>query len=52
VIVADDDSMEVDGPAAAAPPLHEDVEDKELEPVSDEDGEAIFDANSDDEPGV
>ena len=52
VIVADDDGMEVDGPAAAAPPLHEDVEDEELEPVSDEDGEAIFDANSDDEPGV
>jgi len=52
VIVADDDGMEVDGPAAAAPPLHEDVEDEELEPVSDEDGEAIFDADSDDEPGV
>ena len=44
VIVAEDDGMEVDGPAAAAPPLHEDVEDEELEPVSDEDGEAIFDA--------
>jgi len=52
VIVADDDGMEVDGPAAVAPPLHEDVEDEELEPVSDEDGEAIFDADSDDEPGV
>jgi len=51
VIVADD-GMEVDEPAAAAPPLHEDVEDEELEPVSDEDGEAIFDADSDDEPGV
>ena len=43
MIVADDDGMKVDGPAAAAPPLHEDVEDEELEPVSDEDGEAIFD---------
>jgi len=52
VIVADDDGMEVDGPATAAPPLQEDVEDEELEPVSDEDGEAIFDADSDDEPGV
>ena len=52
VIVADDDGMEVDGPAAAAPPLHEDMEDEELEPVSDEDGEAIFDADSGDEPGV
>jgi len=52
VIVADDDCMEVDGLAAAAPPLHEDVENEDLEPVSNEDGEAIFDANSDDEPGV
>ena len=52
VIVADDDGMEVDGPAAYAPHLHEDVEDEELEPVSDEDGEAIFDADSGDEPGV
>jgi len=50
VIVADDDGMEVDGLAAAGPPLNEDVEDEELEPVSDEDGEAIFDAVSDDEP--
>jgi len=49
VIVADDDGMEVDGPAVAAPPLHEDVADEELELVSDEDGEAIFDADSDDE---
>jgi len=52
VIVTDDDGIEVDGLAAAAPPLHEDVEDEELDPVSDEDGEAIFDADSDDEPGV
>ena len=52
VIVADDDGMEVDGPAAAALPLHENVEDEDLEPVSDKDGEAIFDANSDDKPGV
>jgi len=52
VIMTDDDGMEVDAPAAAAPPLHEDVEDEELEPVSDEDGEAIFDADSDDEPRV
>jgi len=52
VIMADDDGMEVDGPVTAAPPLHENVEDEELEPVNDEDGEAIFDADSDDEPGV
>ena len=52
VIVADDVGMEVDGPAATAPPLYEDVEDEELEPVSDEDREAFFDADSDDEHGV
>jgi len=52
VIVVDDDGMEVDGPAEAARPLHEDVENEELEPVSDEDGEAIFDADSDVEHGV
>jgi len=52
VIMADDDGMEVDGPAAASPLLHEDMEAKELEPVSDEDGEVIFDADSGDEPGV
>jgi len=38
VIVPDDDGMEVDGLAVAAPPLHEDVEDEDLERVSDEDG--------------
>jgi len=32
--------------------LHEDVEDEELEPVSDEDGEVIFNADSSDEPRV
>jgi len=52
VIVADGDGKEVDGPAVAVPPLHEDMEDEELEPVSDEDGEAIFDADSDNDPGV
>jgi len=52
VIVVDDDDMELDGPAVAAPPLHEDMEDEDLEPVSDEDGEAIFDADSDNEPRV
>jgi len=52
VIVVDDDGMEVHGPAMTASPLHEDMEDEELEPVSNEDGEAIFDADSDDEPGV
>ena len=52
VNVADDYGMEVDGQAVAAPLLHEDVEDEELEPVSDEDGEVIFHADSGDEPRV
>ena len=52
MIVADDDGMEVDGQATAAPLLHEDDEDEELESVSDEDGEAIFNADSGDEPRV
>jgi len=52
VIMADDDGMEVDGPAAASPPLHEDMEDEELESVSDEDGEVIFDGDSNDESEV
>ena len=52
MILADDDGIEVDGPATAAPPLHKYVEDEELEPVSDEDGEAILDTDSHDEPGV
>jgi hypothetical protein len=42
VIVANDDSMEVDGPSVTAPVMLEveEDEDEELEPVSDEDGEA------------
>jgi len=36
----------------AGPLLHDDVEDEELEPVSDEDEEAIFDADSGNERGV
>jgi hypothetical protein len=40
--------MEVDGPGVTAPviPEVEEDEDEELEPISDEDGEAIFDADS------
>jgi hypothetical protein len=49
VIVAEDDGMEVDGPRVPAPAEVEEDEDEEVEPISNEDGEAIFDANSDDE---
>jgi hypothetical protein len=40
--------MEVDGPGVPTPvmPEVEEDEDEELEPVSDEDGEAIFDVDS------
>jgi hypothetical protein len=49
VIVADDNGMEVDGPSVVAHVMLEVEEDndEELELVSDEDREAIFDANSD-----
>jgi hypothetical protein len=43
--VADDDGMEICDPPA--PAEMEEDEDEELKPVSDEDGEAIFDADSD-----
>ena len=49
VIVAEDDRMEVDGPRVPAPAEVEEDKDEEVEPVSDEDGEAIFDANSEDD---
>jgi hypothetical protein len=51
VIVADDNGMEADGPGVTAPAMAEveEDEDEELETVSDENGEAIFDANSDDD---
>jgi hypothetical protein len=49
--VADDNGTEVDGSGVAAPvmPEVEEDEDEELEPVSDEDGVVIFDADSDDD---
>jgi hypothetical protein len=47
VIVANDDGMEAGDPVAAAPAKMEEDEDEELEPVSDEDGEATFDGDSD-----
>jgi hypothetical protein len=49
VIVAEDDGMEVDGPRVPTPAEVEEDEDEEVEPINDEDEEAIFDANSDDE---
>jgi hypothetical protein len=45
--VADDDGMEASDPNAATPTEMEEDEDEKLEPVSDEDGEVIFDAKSD-----
>jgi hypothetical protein len=49
VIIAEDDGMEVDGPRVPAPAEVEEDEDEEVEAINDEDGEAIFDANSDDD---
>jgi hypothetical protein len=50
VIIAEDDGMKVDGPRVPAPAeAAEDDEDEEVEPISNEDGDAIFDASSDDD---
>jgi hypothetical protein len=49
VIIAEDDGMEVDGPRVPAPAEVEEDEEEEFEPISDKDGEAIFDADSEDD---
>jgi hypothetical protein len=43
-----DDDVEVNGPQDA-PPEEEEDDDEELEPASDEDGEEIFDTDSEDD---
>jgi hypothetical protein len=43
IIAEDDDDIEINGPEDVPP------EDEELEPASDEDGEEIFDTNSEDD---
>jgi hypothetical protein len=43
VILANDEGMEVDANDAAVP--EEENEDEELEPIEDDEGEAVYDAN-------
>ena len=49
VIFADDDGMELDANVIAVPEAEEDEEEEELNPVEDEDGEGVIDANTDED---
>jgi len=52
VIFADDDGMEIDANVIAVPKAieeEEEEEEEELDPVEDEDGEGVIDANIDEE---
>jgi hypothetical protein len=44
VILADDEDMEVDANTAAVP--EEEGKDEELEPIEDDDGEGVYDADT------
>ena len=46
VIFADDDGMDLDYNVIAVPEAEEDEEEEELDPVEDEDGEGVIDANT------
>ena len=46
VIFADDDGMELDVNVIAIPEAEEGEEEEELDPVEDEDGEGVIDANT------
>ena len=48
VIFADDDGMEIDANVVAVPQAVEE-EEEELEPVEDEDGEGVIDADTDED---
>ena len=49
VIFADDDGMELDANVIAVPEAKEDEEEEELDPIEDEDGEGVIDADTDEE---
>ena len=48
MIFADDDGMDLDANVVAVPEAKED-EEEELDPVEDEDGEGVIDANTDED---
>jgi len=47
VIIADDDGMDLDANVVAVPEADKEEEEEELNPVKDEDGEGVIDANTD-----
>ena len=49
MIFADDDGMELDVNAIAVPEAKEGEEEEELNPVKDEDGEGVIDADTDED---
>ena len=49
VIFADDDGMELDANVITVPEAKEDEEEEELDPVEDEDGEGVIDADTDED---
>ena len=49
VIFTDDDDMDLDAKVVAVPEAEEDEEEEELNPVKDEDGEGVIDANIDED---
>ena len=49
VIIADDDGMDLDANVVAVPEADEEEEEEELNPVKDEDGEGVIDADTDEE---
>ena len=49
VIFTDDDGMELDANVITVPEAIEQEEEEELEPIEDEDGEGVIDANTDED---
>ena len=49
VIFANDDGMEIDANVVAVPEATEEEEEEELEPIKDEDGEGVIDADTDED---
>jgi len=49
VIFTDDDDMDLDAKVVAVPEAEEDEEEEELDPVEDEHGEGVIDADIDED---
>ena len=49
MIFIDDDGMKIDANVITVPEAVEQEEEEELEPIEDEDGEGVIDANTDED---